>query len=79
MRRLKHKNIKRFKRLKPQAFQASSFKTDSVRQPCTVLVQGQRADSSAPPLVKTALFQNKAVNFALSYLYIPVTNLCLAL
>jgi len=29
MRRLKRKNIKRFKRFKPQAFQASSFKADS--------------------------------------------------
>ncbi len=28
MRRLKCKNIKRFKRFKPQAFQASSFKAD---------------------------------------------------
>jgi len=44
MRRLKRKNIKRFRRFKPQAFQASSFKADPVRQPCTVLVQGQLAD-----------------------------------
>jgi len=44
MRRLKRKSIKRFRRFKPQALQASSFKTDSVRQPCTVLVQGQLAD-----------------------------------
>jgi len=28
MRRLKRKSIKRFKRFKPQAFQASSFKAD---------------------------------------------------
>jgi len=28
MRRLKRKNIKRFRRFKPQAFQASSFKAD---------------------------------------------------
>jgi len=28
MRRLKRKNIKRFKRFKPQVFQALSFKTD---------------------------------------------------
>jgi len=32
VRRLKRKNIKRFKRFKPQTFQASSFKTDPVRQ-----------------------------------------------
>jgi len=32
MRRLKRKNIKQFKRFKPQAFQASSFKADPVRQ-----------------------------------------------
>jgi len=28
VRRLKRKNVKRFKRFKPQAFQASSFKAD---------------------------------------------------
>ena len=28
MRRLKRKNIKQFRQFKPQAFQASSFKTD---------------------------------------------------
>jgi len=32
MRRLKRKNIKRFKRFKPQTFQASSFKADPIRQ-----------------------------------------------